>query len=58
MQELAFTLRDGMEYVEDVIRRKGLEVDAFAPRFLLLHSHSDFFEEIAKLRAAGDGPRP
>lgn len=53
VQELAFTLRDGMEYVEDVIRRKGLHVDQFAPRLsFFFNSHIDFFEEIAKLRAA------
>ncbi len=53
VQELAFTLRDGMEYVEDVIRRKGLDVDSFAPRLShFFNSHIDFFEEIAKLRAA------
>ena len=53
VQELAFTLRDGMEYVEDVIERKGLEVDEFAPRLsFFFNSHIDFFEEIAKMRAA------
>ena len=53
VQELAFTLRDGMEYVEDVLRRKGLDVDEFAPRLsFFFNSHIDFFEEIAKLRAA------
>lgn len=53
VQELAFTLRDGMEYVEDVIRRKGLQVDEFAPRLsFFFNAHIDFFEEIAKLRAA------
>jgi methylmalonyl-CoA mutase, N-terminal domain len=53
LQELAFTLRDGMEYVEDVIRRKGLDVDSFAPRLsFFFNSHIDFFEEIAKMRAA------
>lgn len=53
VQELAFTLRDGMEYVEDVIRRKGLDVDSFAPRLsFFFNSHIDFFEEIAKMRAA------
>jgi methylmalonyl-CoA mutase N-terminal domain/subunit len=53
VQELAFTLRDGMEYVEDAIRRKGLQVDQFAPRLsFFFNSHIDFFEEIAKLRAA------
>jgi methylmalonyl-CoA mutase, N-terminal domain len=53
VQELAFTLRDGIEYVEDVIRRKGLAVDEFAPRLsFFFNSHIDFFEEICKLRAA------
>ncbi|HWP97554.1 MAG TPA: methylmalonyl-CoA mutase family protein [Syntrophomonadaceae bacterium] len=53
VQELAFTLRDGMEYVEDVIKRKGLHVDQFAPRLsFFFNAHIDFFEEIAKLRAA------
>jgi methylmalonyl-CoA mutase N-terminal domain/subunit len=53
VQELAFTLRDGMEYVEDVMKRKGLDVDSFAPRLsFFFNSHIDFFEEIAKLRAA------
>ncbi len=53
VQELAFTLRDGIEYVEDAIKRKGLDVDAFAPRLsFFFNSHIDFFEEIAKMRAA------
>ncbi|MGI8744159.1 MAG: acyl-CoA mutase large subunit family protein [Bryobacteraceae bacterium] len=52
VQELAFTLRDGIEYVEWALER-GLEVDSFAPRLsFFFNSHSDFFEEIAKLRAA------
>jgi methylmalonyl-CoA mutase N-terminal domain/subunit len=52
LQELAFTLRDGMEYVEYGMRA-GLEVDAFAPRLsFFFNSHNDFFEEIAKFRAA------
>ncbi|MCK4871694.1 MAG: methylmalonyl-CoA mutase [Phycisphaerales bacterium] len=51
-QELAFTLRDGMEYVEESIKR-GLDVDAFAPRLShFFNSHNEFFEEICKLRAA------
>ena len=51
-QELAFTLRDGMEYVEWAIAR-GLPVDSFAPRLsFFFNSHNDFFEEIAKFRAA------
>lgn len=53
VQELAFTLRDGMEYVEDVVKRKGLDVDEFAPRLsFFFNSHIDFFEEICKMRAA------
>jgi methylmalonyl-CoA mutase N-terminal domain/subunit len=53
VQELAFTLRDGIEYVEDVIRRKRLDVDDFATRLsFFFNSHSDFFEEICKMRAA------
>ncbi|MFC0905363.1 methylmalonyl-CoA mutase family protein [Clostridium sp. MT-14] len=53
VQELAFTLRDGVEYVEDAINRKGLNVDDFAPRLsFFFNSHIDFFEEIAKMRAA------
>lgn len=51
-QELAFTLRDGIEYVE-YGRRAGLEVDQFAPRLsFFFNAHNDFFEEIAKYRAA------
>ncbi|MBI3049610.1 MAG: methylmalonyl-CoA mutase family protein [Acidobacteria bacterium] len=51
-QELAFTLRDGIEYVQYGIHA-GLDVDAFAPRIsFFFNSHSDFFEEIAKYRAA------
>jgi methylmalonyl-CoA mutase N-terminal domain/subunit len=51
-QELAFTLRDGIEYVEWGIGA-GLHVDAFAPRLsFFFNAHSDFFEEIAKYRAA------
>ena len=51
-QELAFTLADGFEYVRWGIER-GLDVDAFAPRLsFFFNSHSDFFEEIAKFRAA------
>jgi methylmalonyl-CoA mutase N-terminal domain/subunit len=53
VQELAFTLRDGIEYVEDVIRRKRLAVDEFAPRLsFFFNAHIDFFEEICKMRAA------
>jgi methylmalonyl-CoA mutase N-terminal domain/subunit len=51
-QELAFTLKDGLTYVEWAIER-GLGVDDFAPRLsFFFNSHLDFFEEIAKLRAA------
>jgi methylmalonyl-CoA mutase N-terminal domain/subunit len=51
-QELAFTLVDGMEYVRWSIER-GLDVDAFAPRLsFFFNAHNDFFEEIAKYRAA------
>jgi methylmalonyl-CoA mutase N-terminal domain/subunit len=51
-QELAFTLRDGFEYVQYGIDA-GLDVDAFAPQIsYFFNSHSDFFEEIAKFRAA------
>ncbi|HEX6902834.1 MAG TPA: methylmalonyl-CoA mutase family protein [Thermoanaerobaculia bacterium] len=52
LQELAFTLRDGMEYVQYGIDA-GLDVDEFAPRLsFFFNSHNDFFEEIAKFRAA------
>src|SRR4249920_2888398 len=52
VQELAFTLRDGFEYVQYGIDA-GLDVDAFAPQIsYFFNSHSDFFEEIAKFRAA------
>ncbi len=51
-QELAFTLANGFAYVEHGIKR-GLEVDSFAPRIsFFFNSHLDFFEEIAKFRAA------
>src|SRR3954462_15896811 len=51
-QELAFTLADGFTYVERGIAR-GLDVDAFAPRLSFFFDiHNDFFEELAKLRAA------
>jgi methylmalonyl-CoA mutase N-terminal domain/subunit len=51
-QELAFTLRDGIEYVQWGIDA-GLPVDAFAPRLsFFFNAHNDFFEEIAKYRAA------
>lgn len=52
VQELAFTLRDGIEYVEWALNR-GLEIDEFAPRLsFFFNAHNDFFEEIAKFRAA------
>jgi methylmalonyl-CoA mutase, N-terminal domain len=51
-QELAFTLKDGFTYVE-LARERGLDVDAFAPRLsFFFNAHIDFFEEIAKYRAA------
>ncbi len=52
VQELAFTLADGIAYVQAAVDR-GLDVDQFAPRFsFFFNSHIDFFEEIAKFRAA------
>ncbi len=52
LQELAFTLRDGVEYVQYGIDR-GLDVDEFVPRLsFFFNAHNDFFEEIAKYRAA------
>ncbi len=52
VQELAFTLADGMTYVAEAIGR-GLDVDDFAPRIsFFFNAHNDFFEEIAKFRAA------
>ena len=51
-QELAFTLRDGVEYVDHCLQA-GMAVDNFAPRLsFFFNSHNDFFEEIAKFRAA------
>jgi methylmalonyl-CoA mutase N-terminal domain/subunit len=51
-QELAFTLRDGIEYVDWALER-GLPIDSFAPRLsFFFNAHNDFFEEIAKYRAA------
>src|SRR3954466_9347896 len=51
-QELAFTLKDGFTYVEQAIER-GLDVDGFAPRLsFFFNAHIDFFEEVAKYRAA------
>src|SRR5881398_3562891 len=52
LQELAFTLYDGVEYVEWA-RRRGLDIDEFGPRLsFFFNSHNDFFEEIAKFRAS------
>jgi methylmalonyl-CoA mutase, N-terminal domain len=52
IQELAFTLRDGMEYVEWALKR-GLKLDEFGPQLsFFFNAHNDFFEEIAKYRAA------
>jgi len=52
VQELAFTLRDGLEYVEWVTR-SGMSVDDFAPRLsFFFNAHNDLFEEVAKYRAA------
>ncbi len=52
IQELAFTLRDAIEYVDWGIRR-GMDVDEFVPRLsFFFNAHNDFFEEIAKYRAA------
>jgi methylmalonyl-CoA mutase N-terminal domain/subunit len=52
LQELAFTLRDGMEYVEYGVKA-GLDIDDFAPRLsFFFNSHNDLFEEVAKFRAA------
>jgi methylmalonyl-CoA mutase, N-terminal domain len=52
IQESAFTLRDGIEYVEHALAR-GMAIDEFAPRLsFFFNAHNDFFEEIAKYRAA------
>src|SRR5262245_47544358 len=52
LQELAFTLRDGIEYAQYAVAA-GLDIDDFAPRLsFFFNSHNDFFEEIAKFRAA------
>src|SRR5467141_4097904 len=52
LQELAFTLRDGIEYVEWGVRA-GLDIERFVPRIsFFFNAHNDFFEEIAKYRAA------
>src|SRR5947199_994043 len=51
-QELAFTLKDGLTYVEQQVAR-GIDVDDFAPRLsFFFNAHLDFFEEVAKYRAA------
>ena len=52
VQELAFTLADGLEYAKAAVKR-GLDIDVFAPRLsFFFNAHNDFFEEIAKYRAA------
>ena len=52
IQELAFTLRDGIEYAHNCVAR-GMQIDEFAPRLsFFFNAHNDFFEEIAKYRAA------
>src|ERR1700719_2884993 len=52
LQELAFTLYDGIEYIEWALR-KGLDIDDFAPRLsFFFNAHNDFFEEIGEFRAA------
>lgn len=52
VQEVAFTLANGIAYVEEVLRR-GISVDRFAPRLaFFFNAHSDFFEEVCKFRAA------
>lgn len=52
-QEIAFTLANGIEYVKAVIEDGGLAVDEFAPRLsFFFNAHNDFFEEVAKFRAA------
>src|SRR5680860_1151161 len=51
-QELAFTIADGLAYVEDLVAR-GVDPDSFLPRFsFFFNFHIDFFEEVAKIRAA------
>ncbi len=51
-QELAFTLRDGIEYVDTCVKR-GMKVDDFGPKLsFFFNAHNDFFEELAKYRAA------
>src|SRR5437763_4341879 len=52
LQELAFTLRDGIEYVDWGVRA-GLDLERFVPRIsFFFNAHNDFFEEVAKYRAA------
>lgn len=52
-QELAFTLRDGIEYVDYCVNKRGMNIDEFGPKLsFFFNAHSDFFEEIAKYRAA------
>jgi methylmalonyl-CoA mutase N-terminal domain/subunit len=52
IQEVAFTLADGIAYVDEVLKR-GIEIDSFAPRLSFMFcTHRHFFEEVAKLRAA------
>ncbi len=52
-QELAFTLRDGIEYVDYCVKKRGMKVDEFGPKLsFFFNAHNDFFEEIAKYRAA------
>ncbi len=52
-QELAFTLRDGIEYVDYCVNRRGMKIDEFGPKLsFFFNAQSDFFEEIAKYRAA------
>jgi methylmalonyl-CoA mutase N-terminal domain/subunit len=52
VQEVAFTIANAIAYIEEVLRR-GLDIDGFAPRLaFFFNAHSDFFEEVAKFRAA------
>ncbi len=52
-QEIAFTLANGIAYVQAVIQRGGLDIDSFAPRLsFFFNAHNNFFEEVAKFRAA------
>jgi methylmalonyl-CoA mutase N-terminal domain/subunit len=53
VQELAFTLANGIAYIQHAVEKGGLDVDAFAPRIsFFFNAHNDFFEEIAKFRTA------